>query len=354
MLTLYVAIALLVSIYFVLNEAPGVAQESEFQSSLSVSGLNKTPGRHQDNTLNRDMAHELPYVSNLGDLPSSLDGAQMRMELAVDEAGHLRVSSDLKDLMDFFLSAIDDEDLELILARIDEYLDYQLDEPALSEARAALDSYINLKLALFDLEQELGANTDVMESSGDIFGSGGLDSLEQQLRQRNELRAQLLSPEMHEAFYARSEAYDEFMLEQFKIKANKNLDPEQRQEMLEQSEMNADPEIIASRRASMPVQILHQETERLRQSGGSEEDVRQLRTGMYGEEAAQRLEQLDTDRNDWKGRVDAYFASKGNLIQGSGLSGPELDTAVSELRSSSFSDTEQVRIKIMEGRKDKI
>jgi lipase chaperone LimK len=353
MLVVYVLAALTIALYLFVfhNWAPA----SENKLNIAMTPIEHVTNVKQDVT-HRDRKESeqiLPYVSKLGALPESLDGSQMHMQLAVDESGHLRISSDLKDLMDFFLSAIDDEDLELILARIDEYLEYQLEEPALSEARAAMNAYIDLKLALYDLEQELAANRAEQQSAGNVFSSDGLVLLEEQLLKRNALRAELLSPEMHEAFYARSEAYDAFMLTQFKIKADPNLDAEQKQQMLEQSELNADPEIIASRRASMPVQILNDETERLLRAGGSDEDVRQLRTDMYGEEAAQRLSELDMKREEWDGRVAVYFASKTELLENSGLSGPELDSAMLSLRSEMFSDAEQVRIKVMEGRKGK-
>ena len=351
MLGAYILIGLAIAGYLIVfhNWTP----TSESKLKIEMTPIEHVTNVKQDLTQRerKESGQILPYVSKLGALPESLDGSQMHMELAVDESGHLRISNDLKDLMDFFLSAIDDEDLELILARIDEYLEYQLEEPALGEARAAMNAYIDLKLALFDLEQDLAASRAEQQSAGNVFSSDGLLLLEEQLLKRNALRAELLSPEMHQAFYARNEAYDAFMLEQFKIKADPNLDAEQKQQMLEQSELNADPEIIASRRASMPVQILNDETERLLKAGGSDEDVRQLRTDMYGEEASQRLAELDVKREEWDGRVAVYFASKTELLESSGLSGPELDSAVLNLRREMFSDAEQIRIKVMEGRK---
>ena len=297
----------------------------------------------------------LPYKSKYGPLPGTLEGTIMRQALAVDEDGNLRISSDIKRVFDFFLSAIEEEDLDIILNRIQEYLDYSLDEPALSQAKEIMTQYISLKKALFDFEVERAESLKaIMEQSGDNNGERYLSLLKEQLEAQRDLRSLHLSPETHEAFYADEEAYDSYSLARMEVNANTSLSDEEKQARFAQIDAQAPVEIVEARKEAQVTDILKAKTQALKESGASQQDIKALRTEMLGSEAAERFEILDQERATWNQRIESYLQARQAILNNDGLSDGDKEQQVNMLRQNGFDSREQIRLTVYERRSDEV
>jgi len=294
----------------------------------------------------------LHYQSKLGPLPGSLDGTVMAQSLVVDESGHLRVSSDIKRVFDYFLSTIEEESLETILARIDEYLQHYLNEPALGEAKLILSRYIDLKKALYDFELERSSALQEMIEGGQISENKTLylSLLEQQLLTRNELRAAYLSPEIREAFYADEEQYDQYTLARMHIFSDDTLSEDEKAQQLEQIDAQAPPQLVQARQKAQVTDILKARTAQLHEQGADQSEIRALRTQMLGPEAATRFETLDKERAQWKQRIAQYLLQRSEILTSEGLSLQEREQQVDNLRASLFDSREQIRVGVLESR----
>lgn len=297
----------------------------------------------------------LPYKSQFGSLPGTLEGTVMQQALAVDEQGDLRISNDLKRVYDYFLSTIEEEDLSIIINRIEEYLDYHLDEPALSQAKTNMNQYIALKKALFDFEVERTESIKaIMEQSGDIKGEAYLTLLKQQLDAQRDLRSLHLSPDTHDAFYGEEEVYDSYSLSRMEVKANKSLSAEEKQIRLAEIDAQAPHEIVESRRESQITDILKEKTQALKDAGASQQDVKALRTEMLGEEAAERFDALDQERANWNSRITDYLKSREAILSNEGLSKEAKQEQINTMRQNDFDLREQIRVGVYERKADAV
>tara|TARA_R110001592_G_scaffold62252_2_gene190371 strand:- start:9568 stop:10662 length:1095 start_codon:yes stop_codon:yes gene_type:complete len=297
----------------------------------------------------------LPYKSIYGPLPGTLEGTIMQQALVVDEEGNLRISSDLQRVFDFFLSTIEEENLDVILNRIQEYLDYSLDEPALSQAKEIMSQYIAMKKALFDFEVERSDSLKrIMEQSGDTQGETYLSLLKEQLDAQRDLRSLHLGPETHEAFYADEEAYDSYSLARMEVNANKSLTDEQKQARLADIDAQAPIDIVEARKEAQVTDILKTKTQALKASGGSQQEIKALRTEMLGAEAAERFDLLDQERADWSQRIESYLQKRAAILSNEGLSEEAKQQQINELRQNDFDSREQIRIGVYERKADAV
>jgi lipase chaperone LimK len=287
---------------------------------------------------------QLPYESQYGSLVSSLKGIYFDRDLAVDDLGNLRISSDIKDIFDFFFSAIEEEDLEIVLGRIEEYLSYKLEDPALSQALTALAQYVEYKAALVELE--LAFSDRIAEFAGsdsaDVSSGAYLALVEERSVLERQLRQEHLSSELHEAFYQDREVYDSYMLQKLKIQADSTLTSEQKVASLALLDQQMPAEFIESRNAANPVEPLRQATQQ--QGLVDEEALYTRRVEVVGEPAAKRLSELDKERAQWSERYDQYGIQRDSILNNNGLSQETQLAEVELLRQRMFNETERLRV----------
>jgi len=285
-------------------------------------------------------SHILGYESKYGALPDSLSGTTLFNALQADDEGHLLLSEDIKDLFDYFLSTITEEELDLIMLRVNEYLTHNLQEPALSESKAILRQYIEFKSSLLGLEQEMAEDLAQL-SQQDKRNGGYLNFLRNQLNQRNALRAEHLDPALHEVFYAEEERYDEYTYSRLLITSDKSLSADERHERVSALQSTLPEDVRQSIRETQITDELKMRTEQVLADGGDHEQVRELRREMFGEEAVQRFDELDKKRALWKSRVDDYLIQRERILNNQGLANEERTVQVDALRGSLFEENEQ-------------
>lgn len=266
----------------------------------------------------------------LGELPASVRGTDVDGQLEVDSRGNLVVTSQVRHLFDYFLSLVGEEDAVTSKQRIRAYLAEQLEQPALGQAHALLDSYLDYQRQVAELESRF----PVTETLDDLLAR------EQAVQQ---LRASLFDREAHEAFFAGEELYNNFTLERLAIQQDEFMSGQQKAEAIEALRENL-PEEMQQLLVPQIQNELRDQTLALREAGANEDAIRELRMGMLGPEATGRLEELDLRRAEWRQRVDAFNRERESILAEPGLAEHDRQAAVSALMQDSFTETERLRL----------
>lgn len=262
--------------------------------------------------------------------PTSLRGTEVDGELLVDARGNLVLTSQVRHLFDYFLSLIGEESSQQARQRIRDHLTAQLDEPARSQALELLETYLDYQYQLVDLE----ARFPVAERLEDLLAR------EQAVQQ---LRARLFSREAHEAFFAGEEIYNNFTLERLTIQQDPSLSDREKGLAIEALRENL-PEEMQQLLVPQIHNDLREQTLALRAAGADEGRIRQLRMGMLGPEATERLEELDRSRAEWRERVAAFQQERERILSQPGLAESDRRAAVNALLEEQFTANERLRL----------
>lgn len=325
---LLVIIAVLAG-FWLINQSPG--SKSPVAGDAPASAVDRAvPGAREQAApwVGHTAATEIPDT-----LPASLAGTSVPSGwVQLDSNGSLIPTPHLRQLFEYYLSALGEESLPTLVARIEQQLG-QLDNPARSEALGILGDYLDYKLALGDLEASYGEPSDP-----------GPEEMARRMEEIHGLRRTWLAADVAEAFFASEEALDRFQLSQRRIARDQTLSDAERAEALARAE-RALPE---------PVRRARQETrqfadyEQARQALANDpEALAAWREGTFGAEIAARLEEVEVRQRDWSRRWQAYSAARRELID-AGLAGPERDAALHALRERHFDGAEQLRAEALD------
>lgn len=282
------------------------------------------------------------FTTGTESLPGSLQGTEVDGELEVDANGHLRITNGVRRVFDYFLSAVGEEPLESIIARIRAYIRHKLPAMAAAEAEQLLDSYLNYKRGLEAVQQvqATGATLD-------------LDAVRRQMQQVQALRSQFFTPEVVAAFFGDEDVYDRYTLARLEVMQNKSLSPTQRAQQLAGLEDMLPPAMRESLKVVNQVQDLEALTQDWKRRGGTTAELRQIRESVVGPEAANRLEALDQERASWDQRMTAWYAERQAILGNASLSESDRQQQVAELRRQRFSEAERTRVESLEHMHDR-
>lgn len=269
-------------------------------------------------------------------LPASLSGTSSPAGWAqVDSNGNLIPTSALRQLFEYYLSALGEEPLRQLVARIERELSV-LDEPAHSEALNILGSYMDYKLALGDLESS--------------YGQDAADSLldaRRRMREIHALRRTWLDAGTAEAFFAHEEAVDRFQLEQRRINGDESLTDEQRSRAVAAAEQDLPAPLRRAREETRRFAEYEQARQEL---AGDPDALKAWREDAFGAEISQRLAEVEARQRDWDQRWQAYSQER-HKLDSAGLAGPEREAAIEDLRSRYFSGPERKRAQALDSQR---
>ena len=264
------------------------------------------------------------------ELPSSVRGTDVDGVLEVDARGNLVITAHIRHMFDYFLSMIGEEPAATSRQRIRDYLTQQLSQPALDQALGLLDNYLDYQQQVAELESRFPTS----ESLGDLLAR-------EQAVQR--LRASLFSREAHAAFFEGEELYNNFTLERLAIHQDDFMSEQQKAQAIEYLRESL-PEEMQQLLVPQIQHELREQTLALREAGADEAAVRELRMGLLGPEATERLEALDQRRADWQRRVNAFNLEREAILAEPGLAEDDRQAAVTALMQEQFTETERRRL----------
>lgn len=249
-----------------------------------------------------------------------------------DRLGNLIPTGELRQLFEYYLSALGEETLSQLVARLQLALS-ALEEPARGQALDILGRYLDYKLALSDIEA----------AYGDV-GTSGSDEIERRMAEIHALRRAWMDADIAEAFFADDEAIDRYQLKKRSIGADESLSEQQREEALTEAEMALPEPVRQARQDTRKFSRYEQAREAL---ADDPEALRAMRQHEFGKEAAQRLESLDAEQKDWSRRWQSY-ATEREALKAAGLAEPERQESLTRLREKYFSESERVRAKALD------
>lgn len=273
----------------------------------------------------RRLARELPLPRQGGS--SSLRGTEVDGALSVAGDGHLVRTPDVLRFFDYFFSTTGEVADAEIRRRIEAEIAARLEEPARSEALSLLVKYVAYRDAAAQMYERTGADGSVAERieaiaslRRDTFGDDAEALFGEDLR--------------HAAVAARMQA----------VAADPSLDEDERVRRLDELETELPAELREARAAALAPLDLSRDEAALHAAGGSPEEIRALREERFGVEAADRLDELDRRRSEWRARVDDFRRERSAIAADPSLDASERQAAIDELLRDSFSEAERRRV----------
>lgn len=307
---------------------------SSVQTDATARGYDTTVAASRDWAR---IGRESPFATGLESLPGSLQGTEVPDGLRTHADGSLQVTPGLRDVFDYFLSVIGEEDIDTVVARIRAYLDDQLPAGAAAEAQRILEDYLAFRDSLADLLM----NTAQVQRAD-------VDAIRQHQQAIRDRRQQFLAPAVNDAFFSAQDSWDDFGLSRLTVMTDDALTTQQKAAALSALRHNLPFDMQEDVDAVMRHQDLKALTLELAAAGGSEAELRQLREQVVGAEAADRLEALESERAHFQLRVSDWLDLRGRLLADSSLAPSDRTQQVEQLRTQYFSDDEQVRVITLE------
>lgn len=263
-------------------------------------------------------------------MPASFNGTQVDGVFSLDAAGNLRITRDIVQIFDYFLSAIGEDSLAISLERLQAYIRSQLPQPAQDQALALLSQYLDYKQQLVLLERDLPQ-------------VASLDGLRQRENAVQALRARIFSQQVHQVFFANEEDYNQFTLARLAVQQDTSLDPLAKGRAIDQLRGNLSAELQESVLPQLHSE-LREQTAQLQAAGGSPAQLQQLRQQLVGEQAADRLATLDQQRSSWQQRLSQYQQASAAIEHHPGLSAADKSSAIKRLSEAQFNPQERLRL----------
>ncbi|MCC6552361.1 MAG: lipase chaperone [Polyangiaceae bacterium] len=259
--------------------------------------------------------------------PKSLRDTDADGALRVDEHGDLILGPEVIRFFDYFLSATGEETPEALRARILAAIRERLDGAAALQAAALLDRYLGYRQAAMRMPPGLDS-----------------DDPKARLESIQRLRREHFGEEAASKLFGDEEREDAVAAERSRVASDPTLTPEERDAKLAELESELPDSARAAREESRRPLRQQAEEEALRAAGATEQELYQHRVETVGEEAAQRLTDLDRQRAEWKQRVEAFRLER-ERIAATTPDDAARRAAQKRALEASFTPEEQLRVK---------
>jgi len=257
----------------------------------------------------------------------SLRDTAVDAELRFDEQGHLLPDIGLRHYFDYFLSTIGELDLAGIHAALLADLEQRLDPDQAAQARLLFERYLEYLGALDHLAPAA--------TPGERF------------EQLFQLRRHTLGEDLADGFFAQEERYTRAVLEEQAILADPTLSLAERQQALARTHADLPETLRATREQTIAHHIALEQQQQFERQALDAEQRHHERAALFGEEAAQRLADLEQSRAQWQSRIGDYRQQREQILVHT--TDPEQrQTQLRQLRESLFDAPEQRRIEALE------
>ncbi len=274
-------------------------------------------------------------------LPTSLLNTPLPELLDVNQDGSLLINKKILHLFEFYLSAIGEESLELIVTRIKSNLKAQLKAQALDEALHILEGYLQYRNEITALKQEYNQAAGINEYS-----------LEHVINARNELietRWRFLSGDVIAAFFEQEDEYENYMLSLATIIRDNSLSQVQKENAISQLNTQAPSWLIEQQNTANQLNKYRLKYNELVSLGASDSELRILREQEFNVEVSDRLSTLDAQRLRWQQRLSEYRVDLDTIL----AIEPDRKAQqglIDELRSQHFNSQEIRRVSALDRR----
>lgn len=264
---------------------------------------------------------DAPYFS-----PSQQD-TEINCQIRLDGAQRLIVNEQTRNCFEYFITQYGEKSIDQIKQDFGAYIRQSYKEPALTQILALWSRYIDYRERLGGLQAP-----DISQDDPQYYRAiyAGMQNL----------RKQFFSGYEIEGLFGAENTYHEYTLKRMEVMNDKTLNEGEKAGQLKALFDELPQDWKENLEQLNKLEDLRKLTADIKARGGSAEEIRQMRTSLAGPEAAQRLEALDTQRADWKNKVNGYLAERDSIMQ-SGMSDDAKRKAVQQLRGQHFQTREE-------------
>ena len=266
---------------------------------------------------------------------ASQQDIQINCQLKIDGSNRLIVNEATKNCFEFFITQYGEKDIQQIKTDFITYAKTNYKEPVLTQLIDLWTRYMQYREQLGNLEKP---NIDE-EKAG--YYKAIFDNMKN-------LRKKFFSDYEVEGLFGVEDTYNDYTIARMELLDNKKLTEAEKAQKLQELFKDLPEDWKENLKQLSQLEDLRKLTAEIKARGGSAEELRQMRTNLVGPEATQRLETLDADRSQWKGRVGSYLTERDSIVK-SNMSDSAKQSAIQQLRSKNFSNPqEQLRIETFE------
>lgn len=273
-----------------------------------------------------------PSIRPAAPLPSH-EGTAIDGAVVLDEHGAVVPTLALRRLFDYFLTGLGREETANLRARLLSALRRDgLPEAGVQQVSELFGRYLDYR----DTLQHLPTPGTTAASLRAVYEA------------RYALRRSVLGERVAEAFFAREEAEDRYLIERRAVDEASDLPTWEREQRLALAEQQLPADIRQARRETEMVVELNRRTEQLRAAGADQARIQAMRERLAGPDAAARLQALDAERAQWNRRMADYRRERARILASKGLAEADRRAAVDALIESRFTTQEAVRVRALD------
>lgn len=234
-------------------------------------------------------------------------------------------TSSSRDLFDYALSSLGEQELDQIKARIQSL---PKDQQGLVVDEALFETYLQYKTELETLESITSQQITLTD----------LEQLHQQIMA---LQSQYFTDEQIQTLFGEENRLRQLAIDKLAI-ANQNLDAESQAQWLEETLADQPDYIQQAERNNQLIIVLNQSAQM------DEQNKHLTRVELVGEEAAERLDKLDAKREQFNTQLDSYLQQRSAILSDNTLSDDDKQSQIAYLREQNFDSVQWRRIEALE------
>ena len=294
-----------------------------------------TPTSTQDNATSTEATSAMDANSAHSLVSNSQKDTQINCQIRTDASNRLIVNEQTKDCFEYFITQYGEKTIEQIKADFLTYTKESYKDPVMSQISDLWTRYMQYREQLGNLQ----VPTADKESA---------KYYQQIVNNTQNLRKKFFSDYEIQGLFGTQDTYDQYTVDRMQILEDKTLSAIEKANKLQALFEKLPEDWKENLKQLNQLEDLRKLTAEIKARGGSADELRQMRTNLVGPEATQRLETLDVQRNDWKGKVTQYLAERDNIMK-SNMSDSAKQSAVNQLKLQQFSNQqEQIRLQTFE------
>ena len=269
----------------------------------------------------------------------SQQDTQINCQIRVDASNNLIVNEQTKDCFEYFITQFGEKNIDQIKNDFSTYAKASYKEPLLSQLTDLWSRYMQYREQLGHLQAPAEANQN--NQNDPKYYRAILSSTKT-------LRKKFFSDYEIEGLFGTQDTYDTYTVDRMEIINDPKLTEQQKAEKLKQLFDQLPEDWKENLQQLNQLEDLRKLTAEIKARHGSAEEIRQMRLNLVGPEATQRLETLDTQRSQWKQRVNQFLSERDGIIS-STMSDSAKQSALNQLRNDTFSSPQdRIRIQTFE------
>ncbi|QSQ97188.1 lipase secretion chaperone [Acinetobacter indicus] len=258
----------------------------------------------------------------------SQQDTEINCQMQLDASNRLIINEQTRNCFEYFITQFGEKTLEQIKQDFKGYVSQNHQEPALSQILDLWTRYLDYRQALGELTPPTGIDQEDPAYYRSIYTN------------TQNLRKKYFSNYEIEGLFGTEDTYHEYTLDRMQVLADKKLSEAEKAQRLKDLFEQLPEDWQENLEQLNKLDDLRKLTADIKARGGSSEEIRQMRLNLVGPEATQRLENLDSERANWKSSVNNYLTERDGIMK-SGMSDAAKQQAVQKLRQQHFKSPEE-------------